>query len=451
MDEKKIQLLSKTPVGKAIFTMAIPVVMGMLIQLLYNLVDIFFIGKMEDPNQLAAANVTTPLFMVMMAISGIIGTGAASYLSRCMGKSDYKNASKVLSTGFTICLGIGVLSTILGSIFIRPIVHALGASTATYPFALDYSIILIFGAVIIMCNFALSQLIRSEGSVVVSMLGMLIGTVVNLFLDPFFIFTLHLGIKGAAIATVIGNGCGLLYYLIFYLRGKSMVKLTLRNFTFQKDIWKEIFSIGIPASISQFLMGAAIMVCNNLALAYGDNVVAGLGVAAKIMTIGTYIFMGFAAGCQPLLGYNYGAKNYQRTQAIIKGGMLITSSIGLVLTLVFGLFTSQLISFFTPLPAVITQGTIILRSLMWSLPVYGAQMVGGVTVQSMGKAKASLLISVSRQGLFYMPLLLVFNRMFGLHGLVFAQPVADLLALILTALVLRAIISKSKLLLQMES
>lgn len=447
MDEKRIHLLSKAPVSKAIFSMSIPMVMGMMIQLLYNLVDIYFIGKLKNPNQLAAANITTPLFMIMMALSGIIATGASSYISRCMGKSDFKKASKVLSSGITICFIMGILTTFLGSIFITPIINTLGASLDTFSFAKDYSIVLILGSAIIMCNFALGQLLRSEGSTIVSMLGMLIGTLVNILLNPIFVFILEMGIKGSAIATVLGNAISLIYYIIFYVRGKSMIKFNIKNVSFEKDIWKEIFSIGTPSSISQVLMGVAVILCNNLAVAYGDNTVAGMGVASKIMTIGTYIFMGFSVGCQPLIGYNFGAKDYDRVRETIKKGMIFTSVIGIIITIIFGLFPKQLISFFTPLPDVISQGSFILLGLMWSLPVYGAQMVGSVTVQAMGKGKASLLLSIARQGFFYIPILFVFNHAFGLNGLILAQPLADLLALILSIVVLMAIIKKSRALL----
>ena len=444
MDEKRMQFLSEAPVGKAIITMSIPMVMGMLIQLLYNLVDIFFIGKLEDPNQLAAANVTTPLFMIMMAVSGIIGTGASSYISRSMGKQDYVKASKVLSSGITMCFFIGILFSFFGCLFIKLIVHALGASKDTFSYAQDYSVVLILSATIIMCNFALGQLLRSEGSTIVSMIGMLIGTIANTILDPIFIFGFHMGIKGAAIATVLGNAFALLYYIVFYLRGKSMIKFKIKNFSFEKDIWKEILSIGTTSSVSQILMGVAVMICNNIIADYGDNAVAGMGVASKIMTIGTYIFMGFASGCQPLLGYNYGAKNYERVQEIIKKGMMITILLGILLTVLFELFSKQFITFFTPLTDVISKGNFILRGLLWSLPVYGAQMVCAITVQAIGKGKASLLISISRQGLFYIPILLVFNFAFRLKGLIYAQPAADLLALILAVYVTSKILSKNK-------
>jgi putative efflux protein, MATE family len=445
MDEKRIKILSMAPVGKAIFSMSIPVVLGMMIQVLYNLVDIYFVGKLEDPNQLAAVNIATPLFMIMMAVSGIIGTGASSYISRCLGRSDFDKAGKVLSTGIAICFCLGILTTLLGCIFINPIVKALGSNSMTAPFVLGYSMILFLGATVIMCNFALGQLLRSEGSVIASMLGMLIGTIANVILDPIFIFNFRMGVKGAAIATVLGNLLGLLYYIVFYMRGKSLVKFRLNNILPTYDILKQTFSIGAPASISQFLMGVALMLCNVLASEYGVNTVAGMGIALKIMTVGTFIFMGFAAGCQPLIGYNFGAGNYERVQEVIKKGMLITSLIGITLLILFGIFSRELISLFTSLPDVIQMGCFVLRGVMWSLPVYGAQMVGAVTVQAMGKGKASLLLSVARQGAFYIPALFLLNAIFGLNGLIFSQPVADLLALALSIVVLYNILKKNKL------
>lgn len=275
------------------------------------------------------------LFMLMMAVSGVIGTGAASCISRCLGESNGERASKALSSGTIICLCLGLLSALLGSLFIEPIVKALGANSETFPFAQDYSIVLLLGAAFIMCNFALSQLIRSEGSVVVSMMG----------------------------------------------------------------------------------------------------------IASKLMTAGTFIFMGFSVGCQPLIGYNFGAKNNVRVKNIIKTGMLITSMIGIVLMVVFIFFAKECISVFTPIEDVAKSGAFILRGLAWSLPVYGAQMVGAVTVQAMGKGKASLLISVARQGIFYIPILFLLNSAFGLNGLIFAQPLTDLLAFVVTLGILKYIYS----------
>lgn len=441
MNDKQIKVLGELPVTQAILKMSLPVVMGMMVQVLYNLVDTFFIGQLGDPNQLAAANLTTPLFMIMMAIAGIIGTGASSYISRSIGENDFDRANKTLSTGIAIILGLGALVTVLGLVFLSPLMRAMGASEQVLPFASDYSFVLFLGSVLIMCNFSMGQLLRSEGAAMPSMMGMALGTVTNIIFDPVFIFGFGMGMRGAAIATVIGNGVGVAYYIFYYATGKSMVKISIKNISADKKIWGQIWGIGTPASVSQLLMSVAFIILNNLAAAYGDVVVAGMGVANKIMTIGTFVFMGFAGGCQPLVGYNYGAKNYKRVNEIIKKAMFITAGVGVALFALFSIFATELISFFAnDMGEVIEQGTVILRALSWSLIVLGPQMLANTTVQSLGKAKASLFLSVARQGLFFIPLLFLLNRLFNFGGLIYAQPVSDAVTLVLALVILRTIL-----------
>lgn len=435
--------MSKAPVTKAILKMAIPVVIGMMVQVLYNLVDTFFVGQLGDKDQLAAANITTPLFMLLMAIATIVSTGAASYISRCLGKQDNTTANKTLSTGVAICTGIGVIVSIVGLVFLKPLVILLGASESVYPYAYQYAFVMILGAVPVMLNYAGGQLLRSEGATMPSIIGMMIGTVANVILDPIFIFGLNMGIQGAAIATVLGNMAALGYYAYYYFSGKSLVKLKIKYISGAKDIWGQTFSIGIPAALSQFLMSGALIVCNNLASPYGDNAIAGMGVSAKLMYIGTFIFMGFAAGCQPLVGYNYGAKNFARVRSIIKTGIAMTLGIGIALTILFAIFASGLTSIFAKnLPEVIRQGTTVLRISMFSFLVLGPQMIVSTTIQAFGKAKASLVLSLARQGLFYIPLLFLLNSMFEFKGLIWAQPVSDFITLLLGIVLLLGIFKK---------
>lgn len=422
--------------------MSIPVVLGMMVQVLYNLVDTFFIGKLNDPNQLAAANITTPIFMLMMAIATIVSTGAASYISRCLGKKDNQSANKTLSTGIAICIGLGILVMAVGLIFLKPFIILLGASEAVYPYAFSYAFIMFIGTLPVMLNYTGGQLIRSEGAVMPSIIGMMIGTVTNIILDPIFIFGLDMGIGGAAIATVLGNAAAIGYYMYYYLSGRSLVKFKLKFFSGEKKIWGETFGIGIPAALSQLLMSMALIVLNNLAKPYGENAVAGMGVAAKLMYIGTFIFMGFAAGSQPLVGYSYGAKNFSRVKAIIKAGMLMTTGIGIVLTTLFEIFASGLISIFTPLPEVIAEGATVLRIYMWSFWVLGPQMLASTTIQAFGKAKASLFLSIARQGLFYIPLLFLLGNRFLFKGLLWAQPISNAITLLLALVLLVSILKK---------
>ena len=445
MNNKQIKVLGEAPVTQAILKMSLPVVMGMMVQVLYNLVDTFFIGQLSDENQLAAVSLTTPLFMIMMAVAGIIGTGASSYISRSLGESDFDRANKTLSTGIAIVVVLGALVTVLGLVFLSPLMQALGASEQVLPFASDYSLALFLGSIFIMCNYSIGQLLRSEGAVMPSMVGMALGTVANIILDPVFIFGFGMGAQGAAIATVIGNGIGAAYYVFYYVSGKSAVKISIKDISFDKQIWGQIWGVGTPASVSQLLMSVAMIILNNLAAAYGDVVVAGMGVASKIMTIGTFVFMGFAGGCQPLVGFNYGAKNYRRVNEIIKKAMYITAGVGVALFALFSVFASGLISIFAnDMAQVIAQGTVILRALSWSLIVLGPQMLANTTVQAFGKAKASLFLSVARQGLFFIPLLFLLNGLFAFGGLIYAQPVSDAVTLALALVVLRAVLVKEE-------
>ncbi|EQK49551.1 MATE efflux family protein [[Clostridium] bifermentans ATCC 19299] len=442
MEDKKIRLLRDEKVSKAILKLSIPMVMGMMIQVLYNLVDTYFIGMLNDANQLAAANISLPVFMMLMAIAGIVGSGSSSYISRCLGNKDYEEANKTISiaTGILIIMSIIVM---IAGIFMSPnIAKGLGANEATFNYTYKYIFIMFIGAIPVMCSYALGQLLRSEGNIMQSVIGLTLGTVVNIVLDPVFIFGLKMEITGAAIATIIGQTSTLLYFMYAFLKGKTTLKINLNKFKYDKNIFKEIFTIGVPASLNQMLMGVATVIVNNIAVGYGTLTVAGMGVAMKIMTIGTFVFMGFSAGCQPLVGYNYGCNNIPRVKEIIKKGIIITSIIGLSLALIFGVFANSLIGLFTSEPEVINKGAIILRALIISLPFVGGQMISTTSAQSMGKVVVAFILSISRQGLLYMPLLIILNKVFGFSGFIYAQPITDMIMLTFSAILLFKVMPK---------
>lgn len=442
MEDKKIRLLRDEKVSKAILKLSIPMVMGMMIQVLYNLVDTYFIGMLNDANQLAAANISLPVFMMLMAIAGIVGSGSSSYISRCLGNKDYEEANKTISiaTGILVIMSIIVM---IAGIFMSPnIAKGLGANAATFNYTYKYIFIMFIGAIPVMCSYALGQLLRSEGNIMQSVIGLTLGTVVNIVLDPVFIFGLKMEITGAAIATIIGQTSTLLYFMYAFLKGKTTLKINLKKFKYDKNIFKEIFTIGVPASLNQMLMGVATVIVNNIAVGYGTLTVAGMGVAMKIMTIGTFVFMGFSAGCQPLVGYNYGCNNIPRVKEIIKKGIIITSIIGLSLALIFGVFANSLIGLFTSEPEVINKGAIILRALIISLPFVGGQMISTTSAQSMGKVVVAFILSISRQGLLYMPLLIILNKVFGFSGFIYAQPITDMIMLTFSAILLFKVMPK---------
>ena len=444
MDEKRIYLLRDEKISKAILKLSIPMILGMMFQVFYSLVDTYFIGMLNDPNQLAAANLALPIFTLTMGLASVIGSGASSYISRCLGSNKHDMASKTATIAFLLLFIVSLAMTILGVIFIDPLVEFLGATSETYKYTHDYIIVMIIGLIGVMGNYALGQLLRSEGNIVKSMNGLIIGTILNIILDPIFIFVFDMGVSGAAIATIIGNICGTIYYVFCFMGEDTSLKLDFRNISFDKEIYIQIFKIGIPSSLTQVLVGFSTIVVNNVAITYGTLTVAGMSVATKIMLIGTFVFIGFSSGTQPLIGYNYGMKNINRVRESIKQGIKITFIVGVCLLLVFRTSSQTLIGLFSNDAEVIENGSKIFNALMLSLPFMGGTMIVTSAAQAMGKAIPSLILSVSRQGLLYIPLLIILDKILGFNGFIYSQPITDVTMLILSSLYLLSLLSKEK-------
>lgn len=442
MNESRLNLLEKEDVTKALLKLSIPMIMGMMMQVFYNLVDTYFIGRLEDPNQLAAANIAFPVFVLLMAIANIIGTGAASYISRCLGKKDYENANKTASISFMLVVIFSLIVTIFGVLFCSRIVKLLGTSDEVYNYTYEYVKIMFLGSITVIGSFTLGQIIRSEGDMKTFVRGMMTGTILNIILDPVFIFTFNMGIKGAAIATIIGYSVSLIYYVSCFISGKSILKINKNYMIYDKVILGEIFKIGIPGSLNQMLMGVANVVSNNIAITYGTLTVAGIGVAMKVMMIGTFIFIGFSSGTQPFIGFNYGANNLDRVKEAVKKSVTITTIIGIILAIIFYLFSENIIRTFISDNDVVKEGSIILKALLLSLPFIGGQMIATVTSQSLGKAVLSTILSISRQGLLYIPLIILLNKFFGFNGFIYAQPITDVIMITLSLFLISNMLSK---------
>lgn len=428
--DKRIYIMAEEQPVKAVFKMGVPVAMDMLFMVVYNLVDTYFIGLLHDDYQLAAANLSYPVMMVSVAIASIVGNGGASYIARCIGANRRERAAQTLTIGLELLLISGLILTIAGAIFIDPIVGLLGAKENTFQYTKDYCIVMILGSVFTMSNYAVGQLLRSEGSTVYSMIGMISGTVANIILDPIFIFTLKMQIKGAAIATVLGNILSTVIFLWFYARKKTLLTPSLSLARLDTGIIKEILLVGVPNTLEQFFATAAMIVNNNLAAGYGELTVAAMGIANKIMSFGTYIYQGIAGGCQPLMGYNYGAQNYRRMKALLKAGIASIAGVELAIMAVFGLFAPYLIVTFTDSQEVISIGTATLRALMIMLPFVGTTTVIRSTFNAMGKPMFAFGITIVRQLVLYIPFLLLFNQIWGFNGLIHAQPTEEIVCMI---------------------
>jgi len=397
----------------------------MFIMVLYNLVDTWFIGLMHDDLQLAAVNLGYPVMMIMVALSNMIGTGASSCIARFMGAERKDWAEETLTAGFVMTFLTSIAVAVIGLSFLSAIVKVLGADETTAAFTAQYAGVLLAGSFFTMGSYTFGQLLRAEGSMKYSVMGMILGTIVNIILDPIFIFTFGMEIRGAAIATVLGNASGTLLAMFFYWKKKTLLQPHKKYLKPRLSILKDIYSVGVPASLETLLTSSAYIVNNNLASAYGAETVAAMGVSQKLMTFGSYIYQGFAAGLQPLMGYNYGAKNYRRMIDLMKACILVTTGIELCVMCIFGIGAPAFISLFSETESVIRIGTKVLRANMLILPFVGSISSSRAAFQSMGMPRYAFGITLVRQGFLYIPLLLILNKFFGFTGLIHAQPLTE--------------------------
>ena len=439
-EDRRIYILREEKPAKAVVKLGVPLIAGMFIMVLYNLVDTYFIGLMRDDYQLAAVNLAYPVMMISIAISNMIGTGASSLIARSLGAGDREKADHTVTAGFVLTVVNSVIVAALGLILLGPIVTGLGAQANTFEYTRQYVQVILAGSLFTMGNYTFGQLLRSEGSVKQSVAGMIAGTIVNIILDPVFIFALGLEIRGAAIATILGNAAGMCVSLWFYLSGKTLLSPSLKYVRPTAEILREIFWVGVPATLETLLTSAAYIVNNNLAVGYGELTVAAMGIAQKILSLGNYVYQGFAAGTQPIMGYNYGAKNYLRMIDVLKAGVMVCSGTELCIMAVYGIFAPQLIGIFTDSAEVIATGSRVLRTIMWILPFVGAVSMSRMSFQAMGKPQYAFAITLVRQLFLYVPLLLVLNRVFGFGGMIWAQPVTEFIMMTVSLTLLYRVI-----------
>ena len=443
-EDRRIYTLREEKPAKAVVKLGVPLIAGMLIMVLYNLVDTYFIGLMRNDYQLAAVNLAYPVMMITIAISNMIGTGASSLIARSLGGGDKQKADHTVTVGFVLTVLNSVIVAAVGLVLVTPIVKGLGAQLNTFDYTKQYVQVILAGSLFTMGNYTFGQLLRSEGSVRQSVAGMIVGTVENIILDPIFIFALGMEIRGAAIATILGNGAGMCVSLWFYFSGKTLLNPSLKYIRPTAEILREIFWVGVPATLETLLTSTAYIVNNNLAVGYGELTVAAMGIAQKILSMGNYVYQGFAAGTQPIMGYNYGAKNYQRMIDVLKAGIMVCSGTELCIMAVYGIFAPQLIGIFTESPEVIATGSRVLRTIMWILPFVGAVSMSRMSFQAMGKPQYAFAITLVRQLVLYVPLLLALNSLFGFDGMIWAQPCTELIMMVVSVGLLYRVIRSSQ-------
>lgn len=439
--DNSLEKYSTMPVGTAVIKNALPAVAAMLMTLIYNLADTFFIGQTHDAYQVAAVSLATPIFLIFMSVGSVFGIGGTSVISRAIGEGRKEYAKKVCAFCMWCCVFIGILLSACILICMESLLKVIGASADTWEFTKTYLTIVSFCGPFALISSCFSNVLRAEGQANKAMTGQIIGNVLNMLLDAVLIMVFHLDVVGCALATLIGETAGAIYYIVYFLRGESSLSVNIKDFSAKDKIASGVLAIGIPAALASILMSVASVIMNALMAEYGDMAVAGAGVAMKIIMITGMISMGIGQGVQPLLGFCVGAKDYNRFKQYMKFSLVFATVLGVALTLLCYLFTGEIVSAFLTDQSAYNYALKFARLLLVTGPVFGIYYVLSNALQAMGAAVSSLIVNVSRQGLVYIPALFLFRALMGADGLALAQPAADIVSLIL-GIVMYLIISR---------
>ena len=421
---------------RSYFKMAFPVVLGLVVTLIYNLADTFFIAQTNDTNLIAGVSLCSPVFTALMAFGNIYGQGGSSLISRMLGKQDADGVKRVSSFCFYIAMVTGVVLAIVMSVFHKPILSLLGADADTLPHAFDYYIVLVLCAPIMVLSFIHSSLVRCEGMSTESMIGTVIGAVVNIILDPILISAFGMGAMGAAIATVIGYLCSVLYFLWLLHKKSRCLSVNPAQCRVEGDELRQILGVGVTAALSNLMQSLCVIVMNQFLLPYGNDKIAAMGIVLKINMIAQLVLTGFAFGGVPLFGYLYGAGKRSDMKKLVRFCICFLSVFSLVLTAILCLFAAPLMSVFLKYAAMIAAGAEMLRWQAVSTVFAGIVLLLTVLFQSTGKVAPSFVLSISRQGVVFVAALLVCVKLFAYNGVLMGQAVADVVSAIIAVLLL---------------
>ena len=439
--DRKLMMLNE-PIQRVIPKMAIPTIVAFLINSIYSLADTYFVSSLGT-NATAAVSVNASLDQLIMMCGSMLAMGANSYIARLLGKNDDKKASQVLSTAFYSAFAIGATLLIFGTVFMVPMVRLLGATPTCEAYSIEYATYVLMAAPFMACNFVMNQCLRSEGSATLSMVGMGFGGILNCVLDPIFIFGMKMGVAGASLATAISKVVSFAILIFPYITRRSLLHLSIRNFKPTRDTITEVVSVGSSSMFRSGLAVVAGILLNTLAGDISDSVLAGIGVCTKIMMFPFGIILGFGNGFQPVAGFNWGAKRYDRVKESYRFSSKVAFWGGLVMAAFCILFADQLIVLFAGTDEEMRKiGAFAIITQAIALPIHAWVAIVNMYCVGLGNAKGALALSTARQGSCFLPILYPMAWIFGAYGVGAVQAVADVLTLVLAIPILRGINKK---------
>jgi len=429
-ERRKLMMLNE-PIPKVVIKMAIPTIVAFIINSVYSLADTYFVSSLGT-NATAAVSVNASLDQLIMMCGSMLAIGANSYVARLLGQGNEKKASQVLSTAFFLAVGMGTLLLVFGSIFMTPMVRLLGATPSCEQYSIDYATYVLMAAPFMASSFVMNQCLRSEGSATLSMIGMGFGGILNCVLDPIFIFGLEMGVVGASLATAISKLVSFAILIFPYVTRRSLLHLSVKNFCFSRDIITQIVSIGSSSMFRSGLAVVAGIMLNELAGNISDSVLAGIGVCTKIMMFPFSIILGFGSGFQPVAGFNWGAKRFDRVQQCFRFSAWVALIGATVMALLVGVFADPIIVLFAGEDLQMREiGVLCMVTQCVALPIHAWVAVVNMLCAGLGNAKGALALSTSRQGSCFIPILYPMAFVFGAYGIASVQAVADVLSLVI--------------------
>lgn len=431
MNESRIKILKEENIDKALFKLGIPMVISLLVAALYNVVDTYFVSGLGK-EAVAAVSVAFPIQLIFLGIGLTFGAGAGSYISRLLGGNDKKEASIVATVALLTSAILGIVTAIALFCYLDGVLKFMGAIPSIIEISKSYTGIFIVGGILGMVNVTLGNLAVAQGAAKISLKAMIVGSISNMILDPIFIFGLNLGVRGAAIATLIARVITSLMYLIYFVGDKNLIEIKLPNFKPTVAIYKEILKIGISMLILQILQTISISKISYAASFYGEEAIAAMGIVLRIVTLGTNVVFGYMKGLQPLAGFNYGAKNYERVREAIKASVKWTNVFCVVWTVIVYIFAPSILSIFGTDENVLNIAVPALRAAVIMFITFGFQFTYSTLYLSTGKALGGVFLNSLRQGIVFIPIILLLPKLMGLNGVIYAQTISDLITTIIT-------------------